>query len=53
MGTHDELISMDSIDRAIYEAEYEKKDGGKLLDARAALMQLRRKYFNKDHREML
>lgn len=46
-----ELINMNSIERAIYEAESEKEDGRDLLDARAVLIQLRRKYFSINHRE--
>ncbi|EOS68096.1 hypothetical protein C818_04263 [Lachnospiraceae bacterium MD308] len=47
-----ELINMNSIERAIYEAESEKEDGRDLLDARAVLIQLRRKYFSINHRGM-
>lgn len=45
MEAYDELISMNHVDRAIYEAEREKKNGGELLDARESLAQLRRKHF--------
>ena len=45
MEAYDELISMNSVDRAIYEAEHERKNGGELLDARDSLAQLRRKHF--------
>lgn len=45
MEAYDELISMNSVDRAIYEAECERKNGGELLDARDSLAQLRRKHF--------
>lgn len=42
---YDELISMNSVDRAIHKAERERKNEGELLDARDALSQLRRKHF--------
>lgn len=45
MEAYDELISMNSVDRAIYEAECERKNGEELLDARDSLAQLRRKHF--------
>ena len=45
MESYDELISMNSVDKAIYEAELEMENGGELLDARESLAQLRRKHF--------
>ena len=45
METYDELLSPDQIDKAIFEAEREVAEGAELLDAREALVELRRKHF--------
>lgn len=45
MEAYDELISMNCVDRAIYEAERGKESGEELLDAGESLVQLRRKHF--------
>ena len=45
MEAYDELISMNCVDRAIYEAERGKENGEELLDAGESLARLRRKHF--------
>lgn len=45
METYEELLSTNQIDKAIFEAEREVAGGAKLLDAREALGELRRKHF--------
>ena len=43
--TYEELLSINHIDKAIFEAESEVEKGSELLDAREALGKLRRKHF--------
>lgn len=45
MEAYDELLSIAAVDSAITEAETELDRGGKPVQARSALAELRRKYF--------